>query len=270
MTTLPRILLALSLLLGVTSAVDTLVIGDSYADYGKTYWATYCGMTVLNKGVGGTTSVQWAAGDTMKDAYDQAKEAKNILFTIGGNDFMGIAPKCGYTRAQVKTTILKSLNILANLVKAAGKNQKITMLGYAMPTAKFPTDEGECPGSKPAMLEALNGGMQDACKEVGATFIDMRDIAGATANTWSALSTTAGSFHADQVHLNEMGYCKVATTDAFRTRFACSVKKADQSCNSKTAPKGEAAGSSTSSAGRASGGHVAALLTATAAAMFMA
>jgi len=236
MSTLLRVLLALSLLLGVTNAVDTLVIGDSYADYGKTYWATYCGMTVKNEGVGGTTSVQWAAGDTMKTAYDKAPEAKNILFLIGGNDFMGA--KCAPTRAEMKTTILKSLQKLKNLVTAAGKNQKITMLGYATPTATFTTGEGECPGSVPKTLDALNGAVEDACKDVGATYIDMRYIAGATATSWSALSTTAGSFHADQVHLNELGYCKVAISDKFRTRFSCSVTAADQSCYNKTPPKG--------------------------------
>lgn len=238
-STLHRVLVALSLLLGAANAVDTLVIGDSYAEYGKTYWATYCGMTVQNEGAAGTTSVQWAAGDTMKDAYDLAPEATKILYIIGGNDYMGAA--CGPTRAELKATILLSLNKLKNLVTAAGNSQTITMCGYPMPTATFPTSEGPCPGSVPKTLETLNGAIEDACGEVGGcSYLDFSDIAGATATTWSALSTTAGSFHADMVHLNEVGYCKVAVSDKFRTRFACSVTAAAQSCFNTIPPPGTA------------------------------
>ena len=105
--------------LGAANAVDILVIGDSYAEYGKTYWASFCGATARNEGSGGTTSVQWANGDTMQDAFDTAPEAKHILYLIGGNDFMGA--KCAPTRVEMKATVLKSLNILVAAVAAAGK-----------------------------------------------------------------------------------------------------------------------------------------------------
>merc|ERR1712196_392336 len=152
----------------------------------------------------------------------------------------------------------------------AGNNQKITMLGYPMPTASFTTAAGECPGSSPSTLEALNGAMQDACTDVGATYINMRDIAGGNATFWSALSTTAGSFHADQVHLNEKGYCKVAISDTFRARFNCTVVKTDQSCFSLTPPPGVAKGVVASNAARASWGFTSLLMgTAAAAALVL-
>merc|ERR1711907_568437 len=179
-------------------------------------------MTVLNEAVGGTTSVQWAAGDTMKNALAKAPDAKNIIFLIGGNDFMGA--KCTPTRAQMKTTVLKSLQKMVDILKAAGKNPKITMLGYPVPTAKFPTAEGECPGSSPSALEKLNGGVEDACKQVGATYIDMSTLAGGSSTSWSPLAKTKGAFHVDQVHLNAMGYCKLSINDKYRARMGCSVK----------------------------------------------
>ena len=79
------------------------------------------------------------------------------------------------------------------------------MLGYPLPTDVFPTSEGECPGSAPAIMDNLNGAIEDACKEVGATYLDERFIGGANTagGSWSP-----GSLHADSVHLNKKG-CKV-------------------------------------------------------------
>ena len=84
-------------------------------------------------------------------------------------------------------------------------DQKITMLGYPLPTDVFPTSEGECPGSAPAIMDNLNGAIEDACKEVGATYIDERFIGGAST---AGASWSPGSLHADPVHLNTKG-CKV-------------------------------------------------------------
>ena len=79
------------------------------------------------------------------------------------------------------------------------------MLGYPLPTDVFPTSEGECPGSAPAIMDNLNGAIEDACKEVGATYIDERFIGGAST---AGASWSPGSLHADPVHLNTKG-CKV-------------------------------------------------------------
>ena len=113
------LLTLLACALGAANAVDILVLGDSYAAYGKTLFASFCGSTARNEGIGGTTSVQWADGDTMQDAFDAAPDAKHILYLIGGNDFMGA--KCAPTRVEMKATVLKSLNILVAAVAAAGK-----------------------------------------------------------------------------------------------------------------------------------------------------
>ena len=228
----------------VASNGKVLLIGDSYADYSKQYFAKYCGITVTNEGQGGTTAEQWSTDTRMKNALDAAPDATQVLYTIGGNDFMGVA--CALTRAQVKAVVLTSLNKLKGFLAAAGKGQTMTMLGYPMPTGTFPTPEGECEGSKPADLDKLNGAIEDACKDAGATYLDYRFVAGATENplSWSPLSSAAGSLHADTVHLNEQGYCKVAISDSFRTQFKCTVNKEDQSCYVKpSSTTGSTAGS---------------------------
>jgi hypothetical protein len=220
----------------VVSNGKVLLIGDSYAEFAKTYFATYCGITVTNEGQGGTTSEQWSSGNRMKDALDTAPDAKQVLYTIGGNDFMG-AGQCKLTRAATKIIVLKSLNKLKGFLTSAGKGQTITMLGYPIPTEKFPTGDGECPGSSVSAIEILNGAIEDACTEVGATYLEQRYVAGApkAPPSWSPLSSAAGSLHADAVHLNEKGYCTVSISDTFRTQFMCTVKKEDQSCYVKPA-----------------------------------
>ena len=222
---------------------------------------------MTNEGQGGTTSEQWSTGTRMEEALDAAPDAKQVLYTIGGNDFMGV--RCALTQAQVKAVVLKSLTKLKGLLTAAGKGQTITMLGYPMPTAMFPTSEGECQGFKPTALDTLNGAIEQACTEVGATYLEYRYIAGATKDppSWSSLSDVAGSLHADSVHLNEQGYCAVAISDTFRTQFKCTAKKEDQSCYGKSGGSPALAG-----AARATdGSHPAVLLlAAVAAALFLA
>ena len=50
------------------------------------------------------------------------------------------------------------------------------MLGYPIPTKTFPTGEGECPGSSIDVMDNLNGAIEDACKEVGAKYIEQRYV----------------------------------------------------------------------------------------------
>ena len=92
-------------------------------------------MSIKNEGIGGTTSQQWAAGDTMDNALGQAPEATKVIYTIGGNDFMGggdatYPGKCQMDRAKVKEVVTLSLQMLVNKVVAAGKTASaITMMG---------------------------------------------------------------------------------------------------------------------------------------------
>ena len=215
-----------------SAPASTLVIGDSFAEYGKSWWANYCGgITVTNKGVGGTTSQAWSSGDLMEEALGAAPGATKIIYTIGGNDYMGPGDngKCTMNRAQVKNVVTLSLSKLVNYVVAAGKSAgAITMIGYPLPTADF---SAECSGASPSALETLNGGIEDACKALGVGYLDMRFAGGAPRDP---LGWSPGKLHQDAVHLNERGYCAVAITDSFRSRFSCTVKKEDQNCYDPT------------------------------------
>ena len=123
---------ALLVLIGVGStsaAMDTLLIGDSYASYAKTYITQYCGITTLNKGIGGTTTLNWNEGDMMTSALTEASgEEKNILFMIGGNDFMG-AGKCALSRAKVAELVTAPLTKLQGILNAAVESCHRARLG---------------------------------------------------------------------------------------------------------------------------------------------
>ena len=104
---------------------------------------------------------------------------------------------------------------------------------YPLPTATFTTGDGECPGSTASSIDGLNGGISDACADLGVGYLDMSYVAGASQNPvgWSP-----GSLHADQVHLNENGYCALANADSFRARFLCTVAKDESCAGAGTAP----------------------------------
>ena len=46
------------------------------------------------------------------------------------------------------------------------------MLGYPTPTDFVTTAEGDCPGVEPNTMATLNGGIADACKALGVTYIE--------------------------------------------------------------------------------------------------
>lgn len=97
---------------------------------------------------------------------------------------------------------------------------------YPLPTATFTTGDGTCPGSTASSIDDLNGGISDACADLGVGYLDMSYVAGASQNP---IGWSPGSLHADQVHLNEKGYCALANADSFRAKFSCTVAK-DESC----------------------------------------
>ena len=87
MAVMPLRALALSCLFLPTHGQPgkVLVIGDSYAEYSKTYLAKYCGITVVNEGQGGTTSEQWCGGSLQslfsaaaQDLFERTRSSRGL------------------------------------------------------------------------------------------------------------------------------------------------------------------------------------------------
>eukprot|EP00933_Yihiella_yeosuensis_P072080 TRINITY_DN80376_c0_g1_i1.p1 TRINITY_DN80376_c0_g1~~TRINITY_DN80376_c0_g1_i1.p1 ORF type:complete len:250 (+),score=42.62 TRINITY_DN80376_c0_g1_i1:105-854(+) len=200
-------LLFLSILGGCCEKV--LIVGDSMAEFAKSTLATHCGgVTVVNKGSGGSTAAQWAQNtdccNTAEAVTAVGTTPKIAWLSVGGNDFMN----GGCSTAQpLQSNIEKAI---ANLqAKAAGV--KVILTGYAGITADL-----EISGCSVTKIPDLNNVIKAAAAAKGATYVDVLTVAGGTASTYA----NKGYF-TDKIHLNSKGYCKLWTLPTLQLAFGC-------------------------------------------------
>ena len=112
-------LLTFALHSDATTPRKILTVGDSWASYSGNTFAQFCrpacvpglawhsnafffgsGAVQINRGIGGTTAVQWTAGsgDTNFAAAIAAAGTMDgndiIVLSVGGNDWIGLNPPC--------------------------------------------------------------------------------------------------------------------------------------------------------------------------------
>merc|ERR1712139_646467 len=101
-TTMFRLLLALSLVVQLVHGQDVkkiLTVGDSWAEYSGNSFSKYCPCALqIQRGIGGTTAVQWAAGASREQetSFPNALTAAGtmnandiVILSVGGNDWIG-------------------------------------------------------------------------------------------------------------------------------------------------------------------------------------
>ena len=105
------------------------------------------------------------------------------------------------------------------------------MTGYPTPTASF-KDCKDFSITSAGTRKVLNAPVKAACEAAErCTYHDATDRFGSTDS-----KPSSGRYHADTVHLNEDGYCKLWSTDLFKSAFKCT---------STNKCKGDTVGSST-------------------------
>jgi hypothetical protein len=238
-----------ALLLSATQAQNSdpkkiLTVGDSWSEYSGNTFSDYCdGAIQINKGVGGSEAVQWAAGGKFagRDVnYAKALAAAGtmngndiIVVSVGGNDWMGDTGKCGQikTQATLQTEIQNSVNVLIQAVKATGCANdcpKIHMFGYAMVTN---TAQDGCVGAggTAALAPLLKSIVNVAAATPEITYTDITTMCGGTKTSHSPEFPCFGMRYAhdnsvDNIHMNKEGYCLLITKPAIQTAFGCKAK----------------------------------------------
>ena len=90
------------------------------------------------------------------------------------------------------------------------------MTGYPTPTASF-KDCKDFSITSAGTRKVLNAPVKAACEAaLKCTYHDATDRFGSTDS-----KPSSGRYHADTVHLNEDGYCKLWSTDLFKSAFKC-------------------------------------------------
>jgi len=229
-------------------APKILVLGDSNAQMSCGDLGRFCGGSqVVNMAVGGATAKQWAEGQCTFGDKKQGQAVSTVCpenasccnatkafsakfgsgythawITIGGNDFLDSQP-CGSLKGAALQTLLEAAIVR---IRAAGpKGLKLVMTGYVLPsvhTTPWSIGAFGC-GSSPSVLKPLNAAIaaavaSQAAKGVDVTFVDVSYATGGTPSTLSPAST-----HADAIHLNSKGYCKVFSDAKVQAAFGCST-----------------------------------------------
>merc|ERR1719181_192866 len=217
-----------------TTGPRVVLIGDSLSSYAKQTMDKYCraGMST-NRGIGGATALQMLTQDKNSKYYvpkaikDKSGSCYEYVFvSLGGNDQMSTGCKeTGVATVKSRITeVLKQINTLC-------PSSQIIMTGYPTPTKDF-SDCKNFPITSAGTRKILNAPVQAACEDAEkCTYHDATDRFGST-----DLKPSSGKYHVDTVHLNEDGYCRLWSTDLFKSAFKCTstMKCKDDSVASTT------------------------------------
>lgn len=229
-----------------------LTVGDSWAEYSGNTFSDYCdGAIQINKGVGGSEAVDWAAGGKFhgRDTnFAKALEAAGtmngndiIVLSVGGNDWMGAKGQCGKikTQAKLQGEIQSAANALIQAMKATGCANdcpKIQMFGYATPanTAKDGCVTVGVSALTPLMTSVAN--VAAATPEI--SYTEITSLCGGSMTSWSPEFPCFGMKYAhdnsvDNIHMNKEGYCLLVSKPAVQTAFGCKAKTYDCSKEDK-------------------------------------
>jgi hypothetical protein len=207
----------------LTSAVDILVLGDSWAAHSLDYLAGNCaGKTVLNRGVDGSTAAQWAAGScpglplgcSAAAAFQGVVGVKSVWFSIGGNDFLKSG--CMSTGAQISQVVKLALSAL----KVAAPKVKILMTGYSTPQPAVAKAIPSC--NSPVLIGTLNDAIKAACTANPACkCVDAVSACGGSRATFSH-----PQYFQDAMHMNQMGYQSLFRMPGVQKVLSCGVLSA--------------------------------------------
>jgi len=230
-----------------TGGSKILVLGDSNAQMSCNDLGRFCGGSqVVNMAVGGSTAKQWSEGQCTFGDVKQGQAVSSVCpagasccnstkaflpefgsgythawLSIGGNDFLDSKP-CGSLRGEALQDYLEKA---VERVRSRGPTGlKIVMTGYVVPsvrTTPYGLGVFGC-GTSPSALKPLNDAIAAAvlnqtAKGHDVTFVDVAYVNGATNSSLSPAQT-----HADAIHLNSKGYCKVFSSSGMQNAFACS------------------------------------------------
>ena len=235
------VILALSLpIISVTTSTNNpkkiLTVGDSWASYSGNTFSKFCNCAVqIQRGIGGTTAVQWASGygasgDTnFANALTAAGTMNGndvVVLSVGGNDWMGIG--CAGTLAGIQAQVQSAVNALVNNITATGCGNdcpSIHMFGYAMIT----NGTDGCADNLPAfgVLKTAIANVAAATAQVAYT--DITSLCGGTTTSLSPVSPCFGNIYAhdnssDNIHMNQEGYCMVITQPSVQQAFGCNTQ----------------------------------------------
>jgi hypothetical protein len=231
-------------------APKIMVLGDSNAQMSCDDLGRFCGGSqVVNMAVGGATAKQWSED---RCTFGDKKQGQNVSdkcpdhvsccnatkafspkfgsgythawITLGGNDFLDSKP-CGSVRGAVLQARLEAAIVR---IRAAGPpGLKLVMTGYVSPSVLVEggqeyLEKFGC-GTSPTVVKPVNDAIaaavaSQAAKGVDVTYVDVAYVTGATPTTLSP-----GSGHADAIHLNSKGYCKVMSDAKVQAALGCSA-----------------------------------------------
>ena len=217
-----------------------LTVGDSWAEYSGNTFTDFCsGAQQINRGIGGTTAVQWTAGtgdNNFADALTAAGTMNGndiVVLSVGGNDWIGINCQ-GKTLTTLQGEIQDAANALITAITNTGCGTDcpaIWMFGYAMVAA----GSDGCAAQGPAALANLKTAIANVA--AATTQVNYHDITSVCGGSSTALSPTDPCFGmgggADNIHMNKRGYCKVIAIPAVQTGLGCATR----TYNCATVPK---------------------------------
>jgi len=210
------------------AATDFILLGDSWAEGANQYLADNCpGKTVVNRGVGGSTAVEWGTGVETTDkckakpASCSAASAFSATFgkgyskawlSVGGNDYLW--SNCN---SASKDAIVENVKATITSVLAAATTPGFTILVTGYGAASSGMDI--IPDCKATSMALLKQAIQEAVAASPAgkvTFVDVLSTFGGSATTYSA-----AKWYADPIHLNKAGYDKMFQLPAVQSFFGC-------------------------------------------------
>lgn len=242
-------LLTFALHSDATNPRKILTVGDSWASYSGNTFSQFCrpacgpglawhysnafffgsGAVQINRGIGGTTAVQWTAGSGDTNFADAIAAAGTmdgndiIVLSVGGNDWIGLNPPCtGKTLQTLQGEIQAAVDALKQAVTntgCGGNCPAIWMFGYAMVTS----GEDGCGNQSPAALGTLKDAVSNvATATSGIHYLDITTICGGSPTAYSPASPCFGMGNCvDNIHMNRQGYCRVITQPAVQAAFGC-------------------------------------------------
>ena len=204
-----------------------LMIGDSSGEFAGYSLADYCsGATVVNQGISGSTAAQWGAtGGTQcgndaccgeNGAYCSAANAFSSQFGsgythawigVGGNDLLDSAG-CSKTTQELTTLFT---NVVNEVKSSMPTGLKILATGYCQTTSGY----SDC-----TEMSAITR-IHDAWRSVAATDTDVTFISSLTSCGGSLTSWSPSTYHRDQIHFNNKGYCKIWTMPEVQSFLGC-------------------------------------------------
>lgn len=194
-----------------------IMLGDSGCEYACKDIERFCaGSTVVNKGVTGSTAAQWIrgycpSGCNFTEAFspDYGSGYTHAWVSIGGNDYLDSG--CMLKGADLTRRIQKFYD---ELRKYAPPGIKIVQWSYVTPSESLPI--GSCSHGPDLMVPGASAVEEAAKANPDVTYVDVKHATGSTPTTFSPKAT-----HADNMHLNSKGYCKVFSSPKMQEALQC-------------------------------------------------